>query len=265
MASDTLRYRHASARREAILEQLKSASFLTIAEAAEALGVSEMTVRRDARRLHEEGLVEALRGGLRLPGPDAVPTTEYQRRAQAATTAKEVVGRLAAGEVSPDDIIAIDAGTTAFQVAGALPGDFSGTVVTHSIPVLDLLLDRPAVKTIALGGDVFRPSRALVGSSAVDCARRLRVRTFFLGAAAVDTRGIYASADVERLVKRTLMDIADRTVLVIDHSKFDVKAPVFLCDWDKLGVVVADREPPARILQYLHERHVRLLLPADPA
>jgi DeoR/GlpR family transcriptional regulator of sugar metabolism len=164
--------------------------------------------------------------------------------------------------VLPDDVIAIDAGTTAFQVAQALPDDFFGTVVTHSIPVLDFLLDRPATKTIALGGDVFRPSRALVGSSAVDCARRLRVRTFYLGAAAVDTRGIYASADVERLVKRTLMEIADRTVLIIDHSKFDVKAPVFLCDWDRLDTVVSDRAPPEHILQQLSEKHVRMLIPA---
>lgn len=34
-----------------------------------------------------------------------------------------------------------------------------------------------------------------------EAARRLRVRTLFLGAAAVDERGVYVDADVERPTK----------------------------------------------------------------
>lgn len=263
MASDNMRYRDAPARRAAIMEQLRTLGFLTVGEVATQLGVSEMTVRRDARRLHDDGQLIAVRGTLRIPAHAREDESEYQRRAAAASSAKAIVGRLAASEVRPDDVIAIDAGTTAFQVAMALPEDFGGTVVTHSIPVLDLLLDRPATKTIALGGDVFRPSRALVGSVTVDNARRLRVRTFYLGAAAVDERGIYASADVERRVKQTLMDIADRVVLVIDHRKFDATAPVCLCEWDKLAVVISDQEPPRHIAMLLRQKQIGLLLGAE--
>jgi len=261
MTVENLRYRDAPARRGAIMEQLRSTGFLTIGELAAALGVSEMTVRRDAKRLHDEGQLIALRGTVRLPGPASEPETEYQRRAAAAISAKEAVGQIAAADVLDDDVIAIDAGTTAFQVANALPEGFQGTVVTHSIPVLDLLLDRPAIKTIALGGDLYRPSRALVGSFTVECAQRLRVRTFYLGAAAVDARGIYASADVERLVKQTLMEIADRVVLVIDHRKFEVKAPVFLCDWEQLDLVVSDLPPPESIAAQLRGKRIAVQTP----
>jgi DeoR/GlpR family transcriptional regulator of sugar metabolism len=209
-------------------------------------------------------LAIALRGALRLPAPDSeaeLTSAEYQNRAIAAKSAKMIVGQLAARDIRRDDVIAIDAGTTAFQVAKALPEDFSGTVVTHSIPVIDHLLDLPLTKTIALGGDVYRPSRALVGSVTVDFACRLKVRTFYLGAAAVDDRGIYASADVERLVKQTLMDIADRVILVIDHRKFDATAPVFLCDWGKLAAVVSDQEPPRQITEQLRQKGIELMVP----
>ncbi|GAB2826137.1 hypothetical protein GCM10027091_66240 [Streptomyces daliensis] len=174
--------------------------------------------------------------------------------------------RIAANCVGDDDVIAVDAGTTAFQLADALPESFHGTVVTHSVPVIDLLMDRPGVRGIALGGDFYPPSRALVGTPTVEMAKRLKVRTFYLGAAAVDERGIYASADVERQVKETLMDIADRVVLLIGHRKFAATAPVLLCDWGRLDAVVTDEEPPAPIAGRLQREGVRLVLPGtDPA
>lgn len=266
MLSENLRYRDAPQRRSAIMEHLRAVGFLTIGELAERLGVSEMTIRRDARRLHEDGDAIASRGALRLPtmaAEEASRGTEYQRREQAATTAKIVVGQTAAVEIRPDDVIAIDAGTTAFQVATALPDDFAGTVVTHSIPVVNHLLDHPEAKTIALGGDIYRPSQALVGSVTIDAARGLKVRTFYLGVAAVDERGLYASADVERLVKLTLMNIADRVVLVIDHSKFAATAPVFLCGWDVLETVVSDQPPPPHIAAMLAHKGIKVLLPSQ--
>ncbi|SDH73134.1 DeoR/GlpR family DNA-binding transcription regulator [Propionivibrio dicarboxylicus] len=267
LSPETLRYRDAHARRAAIIDQLRATGFVTIGELAALLGVSEMTIRRDAQRLHEKGQAIALRGALRLPMPETStdPTvSEYQRRAAAARSAKTVVGQLAAKDIQPNDVIAIDAGTTAMQVAKALPEDFSGSVVTHSIPVINHLFELPLAKTIVLGGDLYRPSRAFVGSVTVDNAKRLRVRTFYMGAAAVDDRGIYTSVDVERLVKQTLMEIADRVVLVIDHRKFDVTAPVFLCGWDRLSAVVSDHEPPPSISAFLKQQCVQLLIPLQP-
>ena len=267
LSPETLRYRDAYARRAAIMDRLRAAGFITIGELATQLGVSEMTIRRDAQRLHEEGQAIALRGALRLPQPETstdAAATEYQRRAAAARSAKAVAGQLAARDIQADDVIAIDAGTTAMQVAKALPADFCGSVVTHSIPVINHLFELPLAKAIVLGGDLYRPSRAFVGSVTVDNAKRLRVRTFYMGAAAVDDRGIYTSVDVERLAKQTLMDIADRVVLVIDHRKFDVTAPVFLCGWDRLSAVVSDHEPPPQISALLKRQGIQLLIPQQP-
>lgn len=262
MSNEPLRYRDAPGRRAAILDRLRSTGYLTISEVADHLGVSEMTARRDVKRMDEDGEVLSVRGGLRLP-PDDTSGSEYTWRASADTEAKAAVGTAAVECVRPDDVIAVDAGTTAFQLAAHLPPSFAGTVVTHSVPVIDLMMDRPEVKAIALGGDVYRPSRALVGSATLEVARGLRVRTFYLGAAAVDERGIYAAADVERNVKHTLMDIADRVVLLIDHHKFGATAPVLLCGWERLAAVVTDQTPPPAIAERLERDGVELVLPGD--
>ena len=266
MSAQPLRYTGAPARRAAILDRLHETGFVAITDIAERLGVSEMTARRDARRLHEDGKAVAVHGGLRLRVPETDgdnSAPEYNGRETARNAAKRAVGRAAARCVLADDVIAIDAGTTTVQLAKALPPEFHGTVITHSLPVVNLLLDQPAVTVIALGGDLHRPSRALVGSATVEVAERYRVRTFYLGAAAVDERGVYASADVERLVKLALMDIADRVVLLIDHAKFAARAPVFLCDWDRLSVVVTDRQPPAAISDRLQTEGIDVMLPHE--
>lgn len=257
MSRENFRYRDAPQRRAGILNALKESGFLTLSDLADRLGVSEMTIRRDARLLHERGEAIASRGALRVAAGQAgrIPAseTDYLHRVRQCAPAKERIGALAAADVRPDDILALDAGTTAFQLARALPEDFTGTVVTHSIPVIDLLADRPEVTTIALGGELHAPSRALVGSATVEQASGLRVKTFFLGAAAVDQRGVYASADVERQVKTTLMGIADRIVLLIDCSKFELTAPVWLCGWERIHEFISDQPPPASIAGLLGE------------
>ena len=70
-------------------------------------------------------------------------------------------------------------------------------------------------------------------------------------------------AQTERLVKLALMDIADRVVLLIDHTKFAARAPVFLCDWDRLSLVVTDRQPPETILSHLQSEGVEVVLPHE--
>ncbi|UCM86552.1 DeoR/GlpR family DNA-binding transcription regulator [Streptomyces marincola] len=267
MPQDPLKYRAAPARRDEILDALRETGFLSIAEVAARLGVSEMTARRDIRRLAADAEVLAVRGGVVLPaGPRDRSAPAYSSRSAADVEEKRTVGRVAATCVRDDDVIAVDAGTTAYQLAAALPDSFHGTVVTHSVPVIDLLMDRPSARGIALGGDLFAPSRALVGSLTVDTAKRLKVRTFYLGAAGVDERGIYAAADVERQVKETLMDIAERVVLLIGRRKFTTTAPVLLCGWDRLDAVVTDVEPPPPVHRTLEGNGVRLVLPTtEPA
>ena len=57
----------------------------------------------------------------------------------------------AATLVAETDVIAIDAGTTAYDVATQLPAGFAGTVVTNSIPVVQHMLEQPRARLIGLG------------------------------------------------------------------------------------------------------------------
>lgn len=258
MASAGLRYEGAPARRRAIIERVRAAGFCSIADLAEELAVSDMTVRRDVRRLDELGEVRVVHGGVSLP-----PAQEFSERERANPGSKDRIGAVAAGLVGPSDTIAVDAGTTAHALVNALPESFTGSVVTHSVPVMQALLSVPGARCVGLGGDLYAPSRAFVGPATVEAAARLRVRWCFLGAAAVDDRGCYGVYDLERPTKQTLMDIADHVVLLVDGNKFHGSAPVLLSTLDRLHAVVTDAEPPPPVRAALDEHGVRLHLAVD--
>lgn len=61
------------------------------------------------------------------------------------------------------------------------------------------------------------------------------------------------STDNERPTKLALMAIAQRTILLVDASKFTASAPVLLCDWSTISGVVSDAPPPAHLAQALRD------------
>jgi DeoR family fructose operon transcriptional repressor len=258
VSTESLRYDQAPGRRQVIMSRLRRAGFLSVAALAEDLGVSDMTIRRDLRRLAADGEVRIVHGGASLPHP-TLRTSEFVNRSRASADEKRTIAHRAVELIHPDDTIAIDAGTTTYDVVHELPDTFAGCVVTHSVPVLQAMLGRPKPRVVGLGGDLLRSSQAFVGPLTVEAASGLRVRLFFLGAAGIDDKGVYVEADIERPTKLALMDAADEVVLLTDHTKFGHAAPVRLCTLSRLDRIITDRPPPARTRRALAAAGVDLV------
>jgi DeoR/GlpR family transcriptional regulator of sugar metabolism len=251
-----MKYGSAAQRREAIMARLRGSGFIVASDIAHDLGVSEMTVRRDLRLLRESEGIQVVRGGASLAARTG--NGSFDARWNLGVEAKRLIAERACAWIDEGDAIALDAGTTAYQLARSLPAGFAGCVVTHSVPVLEVLLGRTNIRVIVLGGDLYRPSRAFAGPMTVEAASRLRVRTFFLGAAAIDQRGVYVAADVERSAKLKLMEVADRVILLADHSKFGKSAPILLCDFSRIEALVTDGAVPDDLAVALAMQRVRV-------
>ena len=223
---------------------------MSVTELTRRLGVSDMTIRRDLRKLAGDGRVRVVHGGVSGLRP-ALHSPAFTSRAQEHAPGKQAIGLAAVRSLAPSATVAIDAGTTTYAAMQALPEDFRGTVVTHSVPVMQLALARGMSRLVGLGGELLTDSQAFVGPRTVESMRGLRVDTLFLGAAAADEHGIYVSTDHERPTKLALMGIAQRTVLLVDESKFTASAPVLLCGWDAISGVVSDTPPPAAVSRRL--------------
>lgn len=232
-------------RAAAILAEVQRAGFASITALSEALDVSDMTIRRDVRRLARDGELRVVHGGVSIPH-GTLRTAGFAGRAEQESVAKRSIAEAAVAMLDVDSTIALDAGTTCVAVAAALPREFHGSVVTHSVPVLQQMLDYPQATVICLGGELLVDSQALIGPRTTAAAEALTVDTFFLGANSVDERGIYLRGDRERPVKTALMAGASRVVLLADATKFAHTAPVRLAELEAVTTVLTNGPvPPA--------------------
>jgi DeoR/GlpR family transcriptional regulator of sugar metabolism len=248
-------------RRARVLARLREVGVLSVSDLARELAVSSMTVRRDLHRLETTGQVRTVHGGVGLVGHETTVLGPASDR-----SGLRRIARRAARLIAPGDTVAIDAGPSAHELARALPGGFSGSVITHSMPVMQLLAQRVAgsadPRLVALGGELTAARQALVGPTTVATIAGLRARTFFLDAAAVDVRGTYACSTAEAQVARGLADIADEVVLLATGAAFTGSAPVLVAGLDRLTAVVTDEPPPDAVARALERAEVALYVAA---
>ena len=244
----------AEARRELILRQLTRDGFASVRTLQDHLGVSDMTVRRDLKRLQSEGSVKVVHGGASLPR-----TEDYARRGRSAQLAKIAIAKRAVSLIPPGAAIILDAGTTVAAVAEHLPGDFDGYVITHSLPVLNTLVDTD-IATHCLGGGLLSQRLALAGPTTVENLAKIYAEMAFMGTASISADGIFVAKDLERSAKLAFLKAAKKVIVLADHTKFDRQAPLRLAGLDVIHMVVTDREPPLATRKALEAAGVEVQL-----
>ena len=158
-------------RKKLILSRLTAEGQIVAKELAQELGTSEDTIRRDLRELAQGGKLQRVHGGA-LPASAAVG--DLKVREQVSTRDKSELGRAGASMIRPNQVVILDGGTTALQVACHLAPDLHATIVTHSPTVAVEAAKHPYVDIIMLGGRLFRHSMVNVGAAVIDAASRLR-------------------------------------------------------------------------------------------
>jgi DeoR/GlpR family transcriptional regulator of sugar metabolism len=209
----------AAERRRLIAESIRSRGVVSVAEMADVLGTTEITLRRDLRSMAREGLLVRTHGGAVLP---AVVGHEpsYNEKAQQAADEKAAIARFAADLVRPGDSIVLGPGTTTLALARLLTHSPELTVVTNSLLVAQALMEAPRVEVILTGGTLRRSIHALVGPATEDSVRALRAsQAFISGNGFTAARGLSTPSPVVAATDRALAGAAQHVVVLADHTK----------------------------------------------
>jgi len=243
-------------RKKLLLARLAAEGQLVAKDLALELGTSEDTIRRDLRELAADGKLQRVHGGA-LPASAALG--DLQARAQVSTQDKLALGRFGASLVRPGQVVILDGGTTALQVARALPASLRATIVTHSPTVAVELAAHPGVEIIVLGGRLFRHSMVNVGASVIDAASRLRADLFFLGATGVHPDEGCSTGDAEEAaVKRALHERAAETVVLASPEKLMAASPFVVAPLAEASLLAVARGTPERVVRALRAGGVKL-------
>lgn len=247
-------------RRDRILSDMYSHGHVVVSDLAEALSVSEATVRRDLRALAAENPIELTYGGATL-----VRSYDYSFRAKAARNveAKRIIGKLAADMVADGDIVFLDAGTTCCEMVPYLRRKRGLTVIVNSARRA-LELDTPSVNVIAVGGQ-YRPDRMdTAGPLAINTFELLRGYVAFLGTDGLSMDFGLTAGDIETAhLTRAAARNARTSILLADHSKFASPSLFKIVDFDAVSRVITDTPPSREWLDFFASKDIALTLPSS--
>ena len=179
----------AQERRIQLLEMVRARGFAPLPELAEALSVSESTIRRDVDVLAQQGAASHIHGGVLYTGI-APRLPHFEAWQPAGWDQKRAIAKKAAELVEDGDTVLLDGGSTTYEVARLLVGR-PLHVVTNSLPVANLLSSDSRSDLVWIGGNVCPRTGLALGPYADKMLSMIRVRKTILSVAAVNHEGFF--------------------------------------------------------------------------
>lgn len=245
-------------RQRHILNQIKEKGSVNVIELAEALNVSDMTIRRDLKELGKMGLLQRTHGGaVNSHGRGYEPPLAVRNTENIAE--KKVLGSYAAQMILEGDSVALDVGSTIYQIAMNLENTRNITIVTPSMSIGMLFCNRSDVRLILPGGVVRVGEASMIGELARRNLELLLVDKLFLGIGAIDAATGLSEYNLDgAAIKQAMIKNAKEVIVVADASKMQKIAFAYVVGFNEIHHLVTDAIPPDELMEVLTRNKVKI-------
>ncbi len=223
-------------RRQQILETIEKKGFISLHELSDRFQASESTLRRDLEHLDRIGQIRRTRGGAAYVG-DSLSTFE-ERIAEAAPQKRRIATAVAA-LIQPGETVLLDGGTTTCEVARLLAGK-ALHVVTNSLPIAALLVNRPEIELLFIGGYLYPKTGVALGTLAVAALSGLRVQRLVMSAGGLTAEGLFNTNSLLVETEQQMIAAAEEVIVACDSSKFGRPALAKIAPLASVDRIVTD-------------------------
>lgn len=229
-----------SSRHQQILHKLKVNGFVEVTELCEYFDISAVTIRKDLKLLENKGLLFRTHGGAALENP-YITDKPVNEKEKIRAAEKERIAIKAATNICENDSILIASGTTVQQLAKQINPSLKLTAVTASLIVAAELIQNANIEVFQLGGNIRHGSSSVIGENAIETLKNTSCNTLFLGAdgVAIDF-GVSTTSMDEAYLNKQMICSANKTILLVDSSKFGKKSLGKICDLDQIDEIITD-------------------------
>lgn len=250
-------------RRSLILATLAVHGAVSVGDLARMLTASEITVRRDLKALEQDGRLVRHRGGARLARATMDEPTFLEKSVVAAPE-KYAIACLAADLLEDGEAVLLCAGTTTQALAQRLRRRHM-MIATNSLLVAEALAGARDVDLLLVGGLVRAGIRATIGGDAERAVSRLRMKVLVLSGNGLTAAHGLSTPNVHvASFDRAAVDVADRIIVLADHTKIGTDSIVQTVPADRIDVLVTDVGASTDELSTLREQGIDVRV-ADPA
>ncbi len=245
-------------RRQQVLDLVSKNGFVTLTDLAQAIKVSESTLRRDLDHWNERGLVKRIHGGAMYCG-DGSTMPPLEERSESQLAEKVAIAHQAVARIRDNDAILLDGGTTTLEVARLLVGR-SLQIVTNSLPIANLFASSRETDLVMLGGYVYPKTGVALGPLAIRMMEEIHVHQTILSVGGITSKGLFNSNILLVETERQMMRCADEVVVVADHTKLGRRALACLCESSAIDTLIMDANNPPEHKELLDQIEARVIL-----
>ncbi|MCA3444028.1 MAG: DeoR/GlpR transcriptional regulator [Rhodobacter sp.] len=232
-------------RKAHLLSRLAETGRIIARDEAQAMSLSEDTIRRDLRDLAAEGKLLRVHGGALPLSPTHLPLAD---RRTLQPDAKERLAVTGAKLIRQGQTVILDGGTTHLALIRHLPRALFATIVTHSPVIAAALEPFAGIDVLLIGGRLFRHSMVAVGSIASEGFASLRADLCFVGVTGLHAdMGLTTGDAEEATIKRRIMEQSGETIVLATPDKIGSTSPFRIAPLNRLSTLVSIGPRPADI------------------
>ena len=208
-------------RQKKIYDYLKMHRIAYLQDLAEFTQVSLPTVRRDVKKLEQEGKIILLNGG----GVKLSEQLDHSvtNRLEVNLEEKHLICSKAASYINHSDIVYLGPGTTENYLIGCLKGK-EITVVTNGIFHARKLVEN-GINTVIIGGKLENNFSITYGPSVYSEISDMNFSVCVIGASGISEKGVSSFDKDVSVINKKAMEQSKINILVVDSSKFNKDSP----------------------------------------
>jgi DeoR family transcriptional regulator of aga operon len=236
-------------RQKQILSLLARQGRLSVTEIVEHFSISEATARRDLESLASQRKAQRVHGGI-IAVEQAPPELPILERESEQADEKILIGRATAELILDRETIFLGSGTTVLEVARNLRNRSNLTVITNSLPVLNMLAGVKEITIITLGGSLRESELSFIGHITEQALTEVRADKVIMGTRGVSlVHGLTNDYLEETLTDRAIMKIGRELIIVADHTKVNRVSTALLAPLKNVHTIVTDPKVDRKFVQ----------------
>jgi DeoR/GlpR family transcriptional regulator of sugar metabolism/ABC-type sugar transport system substrate-binding protein len=155
------------------------------------------------------------------------------RRRQIATKAAELI--------ETGDVVLIDSGPISRYLAEDIRSKNDITVITNSVPVIDVLKNTPGIILISTGGTIIANSEVMVGPIAVNTIHGIRADKLYLMVSGITLDfGLSHNVISEAVIKQAMTEASRQIILLADHTSFIANSGIGVAPLSQVDKIITD-------------------------
>lgn len=240
-------------RLDQVMNMVTERNYISVADLAKSLQVSEMTIRRDLDELAKSGKLIRLHGGAQIISSQAGAEQSFQQKRGIHIPEKQEIAQIAASLVHDKETIYVGPGTTLEMMVAALKQE-DLRIVTNSMPVFEAARKNPNNYELILAGGFYRPvSGTFCGALTNNELAAMNYDQAFVGVNGISDSALLTADIEEGQTQSTGLKNSQRRIIVADMYKFnhrDFYQFYSLYDIDEL---VTNSQVSADVLKYYQQ------------